>query len=278
MDADDYQYDDTHVSEKSAVKIVSHILNRLHPELSVEQYSKDLDSRLAIEEYESFGDLLFPVNWQYGREHPVFKKYYASVKQRYIPKDSDKIVEKKLPREFEKMGSRESIYYLNKNSITDKKAIILRDSTTDKLIHVLSAYYREIIFYWDHYYFDKNLIEYFNPDDVIEIRTERFIANPINGIVKEDGTFALVASSVKIKKFELIKPYTLHLWIDIPALRIMPVDAECDVLLNKKLLSTEVMDGSSQMHIHYFLNNYPREYLSKHLKISIRIKELIKRE
>ncbi len=278
LDAEDYQYDDTHVSEKSAVKIVSYILNKLHPKITVDEYQNELNARLSIEEYESFGDLLFPVNWQYGRDHPVFKKYYASVKQRYVPMDSTKLIEKELPPEFNKMGSRESIYYKNNNSISDKKAIILRDSTTDKMIHVFAAYYHEIIFYWDHYYFDSDLIEYFGPDDVIELRTERFIANPIKGIVKDDGTFSLLASTVKINKLELIKPGTLHLWIDIPALRIMPLDAQCDILLNDKRLSTEIFDRSSQTHIHYFLNNYPKDYLSKKLKVSIQIKKLIKRD
>ena len=146
------------------------------------------------------------------------------------------------------------------------------------MIHVFAAYYHEIIFYWDHYYFDSDLIEYFDPDDVIELRTERFIANPIKGIVKDDGTFSLLASNVKINKLELIKPGTLHLWIDIPALRIMPLDAQCDILLNDKRLSTEIFDRSSQTHIHYFLNNYPKDYLSKKLKVSIQIKKLIKRD
>ena len=278
MNAGDYQYDDTHIMEESAVKIVSYILNNLHPELSVDEYKNMLKDKLTVEEYESFGDLLFPVNWTWDRQHPIFKKYYASVKKRYKIKDSDNLIEKEVPPEFDKMGSRKTLYYTNDNSITNKKAIILRDSTTDKLIDVLSAYYGEIIFYWDHYYFDKDLVEFFNPDDIIEIRTERFIANPINGIVKADGTFELLQKSVKIKKLEFIKPYTLHLWVDIPVLRIMPLDAQCDIMLNGNLLSNEVITGSSQTHLHYFLNNYPMEYRSNELKLAVRIKKLIKRD
>lgn len=278
MEVGDYQYDDTHMSELSAIKVVANILKKIHPEVDVEEYKQILTAKLSIEEYVSFGDLLFQVNWSYSRDHPVFKKHYHSIKKRYIPVDSSKVTEKEVPDEFNKMGSRETIYLYNKNSISDKTAIVLRDSTTDKLIHVISAYYREVIFYWDHYYFDKELIEWFKPDDVIEIRTERFIANPIKYTISDDGEVLLTSDNIRIQSLEYIRGNILHLWVDIPALRIMPLNAECDILLNGNLLSTEIMDGSSSYHLHYFLDYYPKEYLSKKLQVSVKFKRLLKRE
>jgi hypothetical protein len=43
------------------------------------------------------------------------------------------------------------------------------------LVPFLSLYFKEIILYWDHWYFNIDLINYFKPDFVFEIRTERFL-------------------------------------------------------------------------------------------------------
>ncbi|RAP50411.1 MAG: hypothetical protein BZ136_01325 [Methanosphaera sp. rholeuAM74] len=179
LNENDYQKDDTHISELAAIKIVSAILNKLHPERTREQYSRQLLQLTDKQKYDAVGDLLFPINWGYGKDHQLFKKYYHANKERFIPKNTIQNINIKIPEQYKKMGKRESQYYYNENSITDKRALILRDSTTDQFRDVLSLYYREVFYYWDHWYFNKDLIDWYRPDEVIEIRTERFIANPI---------------------------------------------------------------------------------------------------
>ena len=55
--------------------------------------------------------------------------------------------------------------------------MIFRDSSLHLLKNVLSIYFDETLLYWDHWFFNKELVEWYKPDIILEIRTERFLEN-----------------------------------------------------------------------------------------------------
>jgi hypothetical protein len=75
------------------------------------------------------------------------------------------------------VGVRETEYYYNPDSFTDLRVLILRDSSLTYLKDSLSVYFKEMLLYWDHWIFNKELVEWYKPDLILEIRTERFLEN-----------------------------------------------------------------------------------------------------
>lgn len=168
---------DTHITYMSSLKIVSYILSTVNG-CSIKEVYQQLDDKLDVELIDHKGDLFFDMNWSYPKDERFLNNAHIPV-ERYVPKDDYTLVDSEdIPEEFRYVSRRKSLYYKNPNSISDRRALIIRDSSTDKLINTFIAYYREVFFYWDHWYFNKRLVEYLNPDDVIEIRTERFLNNP----------------------------------------------------------------------------------------------------
>ena len=81
--------------------------------------------------------------------------------------------------DFKSFGIRESFYWENPNSFSDKTALIFRDSTFNYFQWYFAFYFKEIFLYWDHGTVDDELIRLVNPDVIIEARVERFIENSI---------------------------------------------------------------------------------------------------
>lgn len=79
---------------------------------------------------------------------------------------------------FRKRDTRPTVYLKNPDSYTDKKVLIFRDSGATRVYPSLTMYFNETLLYWDHWNFNKDLIEWYNPDIILEIRTERFIDLP----------------------------------------------------------------------------------------------------
>lgn len=59
--------------------------------------------------------------------------------------------------------------------MTNLKVLILRDSSVNYLKDVLSVYFNEILLYWDHWFFNRELVGGYKPDIILDIRTERFL-------------------------------------------------------------------------------------------------------
>ena len=88
-----------------------------------------------------------------------------------------KDISEKLPENFKWYGIRETEYFENPNAYKDLKVLIFRDSSLNTLKNTLSIYFKELLFYWDHWFFTPELIHWYKPDIILEIRTERFLEN-----------------------------------------------------------------------------------------------------
>jgi hypothetical protein len=81
-----------------------------------------------------------------------------------------------IPDEFKFCEGRNSYHFINSKALIDNKILILRDSSTNLLLPYLHILFTDIFLYWDHYKpINNKLIEYYKPDYIFEIRTERFL-------------------------------------------------------------------------------------------------------
>ena len=96
----------------------------------------------------------------------------------YIVHKPKKLVEiEDYPEKFQFCKKRKSHYFKNEDSFTDLRVVILGDSSFDMHKYYLLLYFRELFFYWDHGSIDLDLIKWFKPDMIIELRVERFVDN-----------------------------------------------------------------------------------------------------
>jgi hypothetical protein len=168
LSSNDYYQSDSHSNNSAAIKFSKTILKLLLNE------EFDITNKLIFKEYKNFlGDLTTSHNLKDQSNIERFKEtvIYSSVVHDFID------LTKTIPLNFRFCFVRESIYYLNKDAICDKKILIFGDSTTfcNKIFDIISLYFKESFFYWNHFIINTELINYFKPDIVLDIRTERFL-------------------------------------------------------------------------------------------------------
>lgn len=84
----------------------------------------------------------------------------------------------KISDEYKINNTRESLWFINEDAILPYKVLILRDSSVNLMLPFLQILFKDIFLYWDHFKeIDKNLVNFYKPDYVLEIRTERFLNN-----------------------------------------------------------------------------------------------------
>lgn len=173
LDSSCYLNTDTHINFKGGKELSFHILNYIDNDFKRENFDKLVEEQLNIDYKESpYFDLTFPDNWSYSEEE---KLDYIDEKTMVINNKYLKDMKESLPDKFKSVFERETNYFANDKGYKNLKVLILNDSSTNLLKDVLSVYFKEMICYWDHWYFNKELIEWYKPDIIIEIRTERFL-------------------------------------------------------------------------------------------------------
>lgn len=169
---------DSHINFKGG-EILSYLfLNHIDNNFDFNKWNNILNHNFIEEKYYRNNDLLFPRNWSYSH-----KERENLLKE--IQNDSETIIKPKnmnpleIKEEFKFCKKRESFFYNNPNSFSNKTALIFRDSTFEFLINYFSFYFRNMFIYWDHATVNDSLINHINPDIILEIRMERFIEDLI---------------------------------------------------------------------------------------------------
>ena len=167
-----YFKNDSHINYLGGKELVSCYLNYIDNNFTKEDFNKLINEQISTTSLSYNGDLTLEQNCSYSDEE---KKDYLN--EEIVIYKNENLVDLKenLPEDFKKVGIRETEYYTNPYSITDLKVLILRDSSTIQLKDVLSVYFREMILHWDHRLFNKELVKWYKPDIILEIRTERFL-------------------------------------------------------------------------------------------------------
>ena len=165
---------DSHLNFKASELLSFKFLNYIDNGLSIGEWNNCIEDNFEEFEIVSSSDLISEKNWSYGAYEQIsLKEKSYSMKDVVIkPK---KLVSKNIWDEFKFFGNRESFYFKNPNSISNKTALIFRDSTFDFFKWYFLFYFKEIFFYWDHGTVDSKLINLVNPDVIIEARVERFL-------------------------------------------------------------------------------------------------------
>ncbi len=250
---DDVLKNDTHISVMSSLKVTPYILSIMNKD-TPDNYAQKIRDKTHVEVVDHKGDLFFVFNWSYPQDDR-FKKYaHIQLETLELNDDYTQVSLEDIPEEYRYVSKRKSEYYINPNSISDKKAIILRDSSTNSLTKSFISYYREVFFYWDHWYFNKELVEWFSPDDVIEIRTERFIENPHYPMAENDFKIKqdLILNLEKFVSYDK----RLDVKFNIMDYYNRIIDSKVDIYLNDNLLATDSTSGGI-FEKSYDLSDYP---------------------
>jgi GT2 family glycosyltransferase/glycosyltransferase involved in cell wall biosynthesis len=179
LDQNCYFKIDSHMNYIGGRELSYSYLNYIDQNFKREDFDRLLNEQITeekvnIRHINVIGDLLSQKNWSYSPEE----------KEKYIDEITIKLTKKylvnkkeTLPEEFKIVGVRETEYYYNPDAFTDLRVLILRDSSLTYLKDSLSVYFKEMLLYWDHWIFNKELVDWYKPDLILEIRTERFLEN-----------------------------------------------------------------------------------------------------
>lgn len=184
----DYIISDTHVCPKSALKVASYMISK-YSNKSNEELEEIIGKKLNIVKKPFKGDLLDNNNWYYP--YNSFYKRNSSVAMEFfeVADSYEEVSQEQLPSELKNESMSDSLHYINKNSLTDKKALILCDSNINFMIPVFIAYYKEVFFYYDQWCFNEDLINWFNPDDVVDMKTEKLMVSPDITFIKNKENY-----------------------------------------------------------------------------------------
>lgn len=172
LDSTCYFKCDSHINYVGGKKLAHCYLNYIDNNFEEEHFNKLIDEQISILDSEHPGDLLMEKNWSYPDEE---KKEYPSEKVTTFRNKYIINLNHNIPEAFKL--ERETLYCRNERSFTNLRVLILRDSSLSFLKDILSIYFKEVLLYWGYWSFNTELIEWYKPDIILEIKTERFLEN-----------------------------------------------------------------------------------------------------
>lgn len=174
LDHTHYFKKDSHINFVGGKELSYHYLNYIDNSFKRKDYEKLIETQISIVDRLYVCDLTKPNNWSYSEEE---KEKYPNKEVTFFKNKFLIDIKENLPEKFKFDGVRETEYYKNPKGYKDLKVLIFRDSSLNYLKNTLSIYFKEILLYWDHWFFTPELIEWYKPDIILEIRTERFLEN-----------------------------------------------------------------------------------------------------
>ena len=175
LTSEDYFKNDSHMNFKGGEKLAFNILNHLDNTFDKETYINLIQNYSIKKDEMHLYDLVAYQNWSYS----VFEKrsfLRTDTKTHHQPISLELLYDS-IPDEFKKCRERKSDYFKNDKSFSDLKVLIFHDSSIEYLKWYMTFYFREMFLFWDHGSLNKELIKWYNPDLILEIRIERFIEN-----------------------------------------------------------------------------------------------------
>lgn len=174
LDHTDYFKNDSHINFIGGNELSYYYLNHIDRNFERDDFKQLTEDQLAPVDRLWECDLTMTKNWSYSEDE---KKEYPNIMVPSFRNIYLKDISEKLPENFKWYGIRETEYFENPNAYKDLKVLIFRDSSLNTLKNTLSIYFKELLLYWDHWFFTPELIDWYKPDIILEIRTERFLEN-----------------------------------------------------------------------------------------------------
>jgi hypothetical protein len=174
LDPTHYFKNDTHINYLGGMELAYNYLNHIDNNFTRKEFDRLIEEQIHIFDHYYSGDLTWDRNWSYSSEE---RNEYLNEKIKMCGNKFFVFNSQKIPKKFKFAGKRETTYLKNPKGLKDLKVLILRDSSMVFLIESLSVYFSDLLLYYDHWVFNKELVEYYQPDIIIEVRTERFLEN-----------------------------------------------------------------------------------------------------
>ncbi|MEQ8226416.1 MAG: hypothetical protein ABRQ37_29140, partial [Candidatus Eremiobacterota bacterium] len=169
-----YFKSDSHINYIGGRELTYRYLNYIDKNFKRKNLGRLLAEQMSISHKKYTGDIALKINFSYSDAE---RKYYQDEDIITLESKCLENLKTDIPPEFKSMKKRETEYYKNKKSFTQQKVLIFRDSSLTFFKDVFSVYFKEMLLYWDYWYFNEDLIKWYKPDIVLEIRTERFLEN-----------------------------------------------------------------------------------------------------
>ena len=223
----------------SGLKILSYILSKLHDK-TPEEYFTQMLLLLNVNDDKHRGNLFTNKSWSYPDEMDLHDKYYAIDTKSLTPKGE--IIDKtfSIPEEYKMFSSTESQYCHNENSVSDSSVLVLCDDSIKPLVPAILSY-KDVFLYQDLWYFNKDLVEWLKPDDILEIRAERTLENAQYQLVSIRDNFVIPITR-KVEKC-CVDDGILTIKIIYHDLRSVPVSSTCVISVDKKILDKKSING-----------------------------------
>ena len=175
LEPSDYYKCDSHINFKGALKYSAEMMHDIRSEVSSQMYKEAIKENTIHKKVPVNGDLC---HFKHPRmdQKEIVDRYdfmFLEYSDKYEYADNPVV----MPEEFAKVGVRDSVYMRNRFSLSDMDCLLLRSSAANRYMDVLNVFFKSMFAYWDHWYFNTDLIEWYNPDIVIELRPERFLEN-----------------------------------------------------------------------------------------------------
>lgn len=264
LDKTHYFKHDTHMNYEGGKVFSSKLLNIIDSDIDDLKFNEIIGNN-KLELVKHSNDLLFDFNFSGSEEERKKYDYHDIV---FVEKPFY-LKEYVIPEKFDYCLKRKSHYYFNENSYSDLRVLIFHDSTIESIKDYLSFYFREMFLYWDYGSLNEDLINWYNPDIVLEIRVERFIREIKSPLwvqervdfFKEDLTTPscdLIEEEVNPKEISVI----------IPVYNVDKYLKQClDSVINQSFDFIEIIcvnDGSTDNSL-----NILKEYAKKDNRIKI---------
>lgn len=165
---------DSHINYFGGKELAYNYLHYIDNGFKRKDFNKLIKDQTLVLDRLRICDLTMSKNWSYSEEE---KEEYPNKEIKYFKNKFLINLKENIPENFKTVGIRETEYYENPHGLTDLRVLIFRDSSLELLRDVLSMYFKDILLYWDHWFFNEELIEWYKPDIILEIRTERFLEN-----------------------------------------------------------------------------------------------------
>lgn len=167
LNEEHYFRHDTHMNFKGGKVFASKIIQDIDTSVDENKLYEIMEHN-HLELTKHFNDLLFDINFSGTDEE---KEKYDESEYVFTEKPIN-LKELDIPDEYDYCLKMKSHYYINENSYSDLRVLIFHDSTIESIQNYLPFYFREMFLYWDHGSMNEELIKWFNPDMILEIRVE----------------------------------------------------------------------------------------------------------
>lgn len=170
-----YYKTDNHINNRGGEILSFKMLNYMDNDFTIKEWNNLMNNNVKDMKTQKNPELFSERNWSFSdKERRVLSEKYSDYFEYYVKPSHAKDLEWDFP-EFIQNNERPTYFTENKNSFTDKRILIFRDSAFSVFKWYFSFYFKEMCLYWDHGYLDEEIIKYYKPDIIIEARTERLI-------------------------------------------------------------------------------------------------------